>query len=547
MRLKGIVIGDCEIMISNQGANKYTDTIAKAEQFNLGSKLCERGFYITDSNEKNILPHFAFWNVTSVSGFAFYIHPNQALYLEKTEGGTFFLIGHAYNPYTDAISEEIILKELARAEQQGKTAYLEYVNTITGVFLLGKIEHNGISILLDCAGMMSGFYGVINNRIVITSHTALPAMIFGLQQTEYVKQLLQYRFYRLYGSFLPGDISPYREIKRIVPNTIVKIESERNIQIERFFPSIPNEEINTEEEYNAQIQRISVIMKKTLELIARKWDRPSISLTGGMDSKTTLSSAKDHYKAFSYFSYVTSQAERIDADAAHSICDVLGISHRIHEISTDPDDYEEYQAAKAVLELNKDFIGHPNQNDVCKRIYYAHNVDFDVEVKSWVSEIARANYCKKFGKKKMPEQITARRCSSLYKIFLHNRKLLHQTDEIFDEYIRKTRLRDHLYNYDWSDLFLWEIRYGGWGGLVITGEHKYSYDITIPYNNRKLLQMMLAVPLEKRRKDLLHRDLIQCMNPNVDALGITITNLNETKFREFCEKCYFNLNSNLPF
>lgn len=526
--------------------NKYVATITKAEKYNIASKICEKGFFIVDSTEEIMPPQFAFWKWTCILGYSFYIHPNQKLHYEKSESGTYFLIGHAYNPYTDAISESLILKELICAEKDGKTSFFDYINTITGVFLLGKIEKKGISVLLDCAGMMSGFYGLINNKVVITSHTAIPAMIFKLKQTEYVRELLQYRFYGLYGSFLPGDISPYREIKRIVPNTIVRIDPERKSQVYRFFPSIQNEEI-TADEYNEQIQKISSVLKKSLELIAKKWDRPAISMTGGMDSKTTLSAAKDHYTEFSYFSYVTSKAERIDADAAHAICDVLGLVHNIYNISANPEDYEEYDAAKAVLELNKDFIGHPNPNDVCKRLYFDNNVDFNIEVKSWVSEIARANYYKKFGKKRLPKRITPRRCSSMYKIFLHNRKLLHQTDEIFDEYIKKTKLEENIYNYDWSDLFLWEIRYGGWGGLVITGEHKYSFDITVPYNNRKLLQMMLAIPLEKRRRDYLHRDLIHHMNAKVDALGITITNLNETKFREFCEKSYFNINSNLPF
>ena len=96
-------------------------------------------------------------------------------------------------------------------------------------------------------------------------------------------------------------------------------------------------------------------------------------------------------------------------------------------------------------------------------------------------------------------------------------------------------------------MFLWEIRYGSWGGLVITTEHKYSFDITIPYNNRKLLELMLAVPLEKRRKDILHNDLIKLMNKKIYDTGINIVNLNETKLREVCEKIYFNINTFLPF
>ena len=96
-------------------------------------------------------------------------------------------------------------------------------------------------------------------------------------------------------------------------------------------------------------------------------------------------------------------------------------------------------------------------------------------------------------------------------------------------------------------MFLWEIRYGAWGGLVLTGEHRYSYDITVPYNNRKLIDLLLSLPLEQRISDKCHEDIIKVMNEKVDELGITITNYNETKKRMYFEKMYFNINSLIPF
>jgi hypothetical protein len=106
--------------------------------------------------------------------------------------------------------------------------------------------------------------------------------------------------------------------------------------------------------------------------------------------------------------------------------------------------------------------------------------------------------------------------------------------------------REYLNNYDWSDLFLWEIRYGGWGGLAITGEHRLSYEITIPYNNRKSIDLFLTLPLEYRIKDKVHEDIIKSMNSKISDTGINVINYNETKVRMIFEKIYFNLNSVLP-
>lgn len=147
----------------------------------------------------------------------------------------------------------------------------------------------------------------------------------------------------------------------------------------------------------------------------------------------------------------------------------------------------------------------------------------------------------------MPTPLSNRNLTSMYKFFVTNRKLVKQTDKAFEEYRKKFDFVNGLYNYDPSDMFLWEIRYGGWGGLVITGEHRYSFDITIPYNNRNLMKLFLSLPLEDRIKDKPHEDVIKLMNKTIDDTGITIVNYNETKKRMYIEKMYFNLNNWFEF
>ena len=512
-------------------------------------KVCERGFFILSKDSNVELPEYVkAWKKVDIFNFTFYIHPRQTMFYKTESSDAYFLIGHAYNPFTNIIFEEEILNEWSIADKSSKEESTDYINSLTGLFLMGKITDKQISVFLDCAGMTSGYYGVVNGNILISSHTVIFAELFGLNVSTYVKKLLKYKLYPLYGSFLPGDITPYDDVYRIVPNTEITINiNDLKTRINRFYPNKAITYITSEDEYKEQLKKIADVFKNTMRLISEKWSRPAISLTGGMDSKTTLASANGIYDKFLYFSYVTSKAEKIDADAAKSICEAIEVEHKTYNISPIPSEYLDFNTTKTILQYNMDYIGRNNTNDVCKREYFSNINDFDVEIKSWVSEIARANYYKKFGKKRMPKNITPRRCSCMYKIFLHNRNLLRDTDRIFAKYISKTNFKEHVFNFDWSDLFLWEIRYGSWGGLVITSEHKYSFDITIPYNNRKLLELMLAVPLDKRRKDILHNDLIRLMNLKIYETGINVINLNETKFREFCEKCYFNVNTHLPF
>lgn len=302
----------------------------------------------------------------------------------------------------------------------------------------------------------------------------------------------------------------------------------------------------TSEEYNAVINEISALLHKNMELIAKKWKKPAISMTGGMDSKTTVACANGIYDAFYFYSFISMYGDKPDAEAAHRIADAIGVTHTVYNISENDADFDNIDAARKIMEHNLGDIGHVNANDVRKRLFFLNTPDFDVEVKSWVSEIGRANYYKKFGLKKMPKRLSPRQMTSMYKFFSYNRLTAKKTDRIFKQYRDKIQ-GDAIFNYDASDMYLWEFRYGGWGGLTITSEHRVSYDITIPYNNRRIMELFLRLPLEKRIADIPHEDIIRKMNPEIDALGITITNYNETKMRMRFERAYYLLHSLFPF
>lgn len=507
--------------------------------------LFRYGFVLTDGTlPVSGYPFYERWTPVSLPGLQGLIHPDQTFFRADCGNVTCFLIGHAYNPFAMEHREEALLEHLVCADAPMRR---QLIDQLTGVFTLGLIDNGRLQLFCDCAGMQTCYYGTIGGHRYITSHMQLVGDLCHLEQSDYVRRLTGYRFYRYYGAFLPGDLSAYAELKRLVPNTHV-IFRDGEWVLERFYPHNPIVQVNGESEYSRTISQIAVILNHTMELIAQKWQAPAISMTGGMDSKATLAAAHGLYDRFRYFSYISMPGEKPDADAAHRISAALGIDHRIDHIPDRDENFADLQEIAALLCHNFGNIGSINANDIRKRAYYAQteNRHFDVEVKSWVSEIGRANYYKKFGLRRMPLHLTPRQMTSMYKLFIQNRSLVRQTDEIFADYIRRTDFHRDM-GLDESDLFLWEIRYGSWGGQVITCEHKFSFDITVPYNNRLLMELFLTLPLERRISDQVHYDLIRELEPIIDATGITITNHNETKMRMYKEKLYFLVHSILPF
>ncbi|MHB8050908.1 MAG: hypothetical protein ACYDHQ_06780 [Coriobacteriia bacterium] len=510
--------------------------------------LFRQGFLITDESVSDTSAHplYGIWNELSAEGFHFYTHPDQTLHLDESGDATHFLIGHAYDPFDMLHEESEILARMSRAQQTSQAEYIRLLNQLTGVFTVGYATGGALVFATDACGMQSTYFGVVDGHPYVTSSCRiLEDLGVPLRESEYVAKLKQYRFYRLLGRALPGDLSPYDEIKRATPNHLFTWR-ESGFGQGRFFPEAEIAECCAAE-YPALVASTADILANNMRLIHRKWARPAISLTGGVDSKTTLACATPVHSEYQYFSYVSSPEERVDAEAAASICADLGVAHAIHEIPVITKDSERSDALGRVLEWNYGGIGRSNANDVLKRDFFIERDLFDVEVKSWVSEVARAYYCKRFAKMSFPERPSARCLTSLYKFFLHDRKLVRDTDAVFERYLNSYYSGDEFDRVWWPDLIFWEYRVPAWNGLVITGEHRIAFDITIPYNNRMLLALMLSAPLEKRISDEFHRDIMRQGNGLIADSSISVTNVKHTKWRALLEHLYLEVHSRLPF
>ena len=500
-----------------------------------------RGFYITDDLDCKIPFGTSLnWNRRLIANSVCIVYEAHThIFISRGENNTAFLIGHAYNPVRMISDEEEIVSELCDANTHEQR--IELINELTGLFLIGIFEDKELTLFGDPAGMQCVYYGFHKGHIHIASHTYMLEEVCQLKTTSYVSRLVNYRFYHLFGGQLPGDITPYQGFHRLIPNHCVHIGE--TTSVERFFPSMDYSEYSPEEIVKA-VSEVAHLLHNSLELITQKWSRPAISMSGGCDSKTTLACAKGIYNQLSFFSYDSSDTEMVDAEAAHALCTELGLPHELYWISRSDSDFDEIESVREILRKNNGYIWEPNPNDVRKRAFFASRDDFDIEVKSWVSECGRAYYNKRFAKRRFPSIPTPHYLTTLYKVFFHDRKLVKDTDSIFKDYI-STYLTKGMHGYPWQELFFWEFRMSAWNGLVITGEHRFSYDITIPYNNRKVIDMLLRMPLDDRIHDTAYRRIRMIMNPEIDKTGISVNNVKHTSNRAKLERLYLDVMSKI--
>lgn len=313
----------------------------------------------------------------------------------------------------------------------------------------------------------------------------------------------------------------------------------------RFWPLSDFKLATDDGEYQKVIESVAEILKKNMILVSKKWDHPWISLTGGIDSNTTFAAANGIYDRFETFSYISAEKEVPDADAAKKISSKFGVKHHEYHIPENNADIELFEEKRELFRHNNGYVAELYDNESRKKFYLRDNVKCDVEVKSWVSETIRAYWYKHFGRKKMPK-LSAKLFRNLYKIFILNRSLAHKIDKIFKIYIKEYEYDKISKCYLAPDMFFCEVAFGSWGGLNIT-EMKYCFDVTSIYNNRKLLDLLFRVPLEKRISDQHHLDMKKYLNKELYDMYIRVVNMKETKARVKLLNVIFTINSLLPF
>ena len=122
--------------------------------------------------------------------------------------------------------------------------------------------------------------------------------IGNLTKDPAIVRLIHYKFYKyLLGNYLPGDYTLFLELKRAIPNTYIVFDKE-SFNVVRFFPSKEICYCNNDSEYERTINEACDVLKRTMAIIAKKWRRPFISLTGGIDSNTTFAAANGYYSKF---------------------------------------------------------------------------------------------------------------------------------------------------------------------------------------------------------------------------------------------------------
>lgn len=501
--------------------------------------LFSRGYLITDNHDidGSKYPFYGLWKEYVINNFRVFIHKDQDSFIFVNGDTKFLLIGHAYNPFNGVYDENVLLQQAADAFFESKENLFSCISEWTGIHALYIFKSDEILSVQDCAGVKALYYGCVKGDVCYTSHPQMVADLFGLKMDAFVEKLAANRFYNIGNRYLPGDYSPYSELKRIGANVYLRWKIDFGFSVHRFYPTAPHAVNSTEEEYNTAISKAKDILHKNLELVTQKWPRAAISLSGGTDSKTTLACANGLYDKFTYFSFQSKDTEVTDSLAAHEICEKIGVKHDIYPIPANNDEIEDYKELKAIIEHSYGYVRGLAEHEVRKHIFLYKSNLCDTEVKSWSSEIVRVFFERKYGIN-FPKRLSPRHFSIFQTRYFLSPMLLKKSDKIYKDFMKKFDIAEPKFNFEHTDMYYWEVRMSSWG-MMVSQSLDICHRATFPFNNRKLIELMLTLDREKRKTDIVHNDIIKTANKDIYDSNIHILNNYFHSRRILLENVYF--------
>lgn len=460
--------------------------------------LYKRGFLLTDFDDitfKDSVTSRVFkkWNHIYFNNYHIYLEPSLQYSLYRTKHREVLVMGLLINPFKSINSHVLICKQLAECKDE--TEFLEYLDEISGRFTIIDNFKNKTQVYGDAGGTRTIYYD--KNHSIVSSHSHLIADLMNYKASEQALSVMSSKEFTG-RKYLPGLLSPFNEIRPLTPNTRYTIEDKL---VERFFP---RRKLSTSK-FNDTIDEVTNVLRIQSKLIHELY-KTSTSLTAGLDSRLTFAIQSDNLGDKDYFTHISNVnpiSFEEDVKIGKKLAEMYNEKHTVYEYSTKNMDVD-FKEFKSIWLKNVGMY----RGSVYLFKTYADNYPSDrLHIRSNLAEIVRVYYKSREGSSSL-EKIVNLYTKSDYR---YNPLVI----KSFKEFINIAKFdNEYFYNYNFADLFYWEHRMGMWHSWIVN-ESDVAYETFVPFNNRKLLKMMLSIPEEERYSDELFIRVINNINPDL--------------------------------
>lgn len=459
--------------------------------------LYRRGYLFSQADVQSPV---ATWTKRAVGQYFISFDPDNPWALSQESTAWVAFLGMVLDTLHWSMDIQAVADESLAQLNKSEELMLDYIDHLSGRFLVVYHHAGQTRIMTDAFGARSTCY-TWAEPFMAASHPKIISDYLNLGESRQLaavkadpKWLLES------GHGYPGILTPHEGVYILTPNTLINVEA-RNI--ERFYPrrELPQADLAD------VIQDVSLILKRELELLDSRYSL-LISLSAGLDTRTTLAAARDIAKEATFFTYDyavhytdsmlnrSDLAERIagirryhekilgtDLPIAREISAALGLRHicLLEKEDADDDDFSEFNE---LLSYNT-YVAHVPR---LAKAYLERLPTNALHIRSNLNEINRAVLRKEGWQ--LP--LTAEKMAQLRVRMGGSQAAI----SAFRQFIEVTNF-SHVLNYDPFDMFLWEHHYGTWLTNVLL-ESDVAFDTFMLFNCRSLVEKILSVRLEQR-------------------------------------------------
>lgn len=425
-----------------------------------------------------------------------HVHPNSSVTVSHSEGNAIAIIGEAIHPDHPEMTRNDVATLLLRSTDNRQAE----IDKLAGRFAIIDFDRRGgVSIQSDAIGMRSVYFARRNGRTVAASSARLASRACGEEGGLDARARFKLGY--------PGIRTPYAGLLRLPPNSSLDLDSGT---VRRFFPLEPIEPSTMEQSWDYAIYRAHQVVSGALRR------KPLLlSLTAGLDSRTTLAATRGLWPQLTFFTYRSGQSRShtVDALVASQIARSFGLRHyMLNYYSLVPD--------PTLMEaIAHNTFGHHGPKLACAyhRHFGAHKF---LHFRTNLLELTRSNLYHYNDSK--PEfsggPATAEQMARFYAA-AGKLRVSGQQVAAFAEYRELTNFSEALRFAGAWDLYFVEHRMGAWHAGVVA-ESDVAFETLIAFNSRDIIRRFMGVPQEDRSSSDSIRRRLDRLLPEIARIPI---------------------------
>ena len=422
-------------------------------------------------------------------------HPELGVVQVSNHEVKITLVGYIIDAEHPEDNDRDILERLLRTDPTFRDPF-QATKPLGGRWVM-TVSRSGHTILFtDPAGLRQVFYAVLNEgkKIQCASEAGCLAMACGLAPDPVAEEFrTTTRFGADPESWWPGDKTNFSEIKRLLPNFFLDLQSGEST---RFWPAEPGEHRKKGEIIDFLAWKLPLVMDAFF-----KRGRVMVSLTAGHDSRPVLAAcraAKDRFRLITVRQQGMSEAHP-DVAIPCQLAKIIGMEHDI--LLCDGVQVRE-SFRKAYQDSIADF--HEKWLPDEQLIHDTYQQRCMITVGS-VADFGRMSY-----EKPLPPRrhVTPEKLAYAGGFDPHPFAI-----DALSTWLRSI---PDFSNFDIGDLYHWEVRTGRWLAMSQLEFGTVWQEIFCPFNNREIIEWMLSASDRYRCAPYrLHKSFIAALWPEL--------------------------------